>query len=320
MGGTAHAQDRLQADAHTSLAALRSAVRSVVHGKDEVVDLALTCVLASGHLLIQDVPGVGKTTLASGLAHALGGTFRRVQFTADLLPADITGSVVLEPGAKDFTFHPGPVFTHVLLADELNRATPRCQSALLEAMEEGAVTVDGETRALPDPFVVVATQNPMDFEGTYPLPESQLDRFLMRVSLGYPDRETERSVLRQGGRRRETPTHALDLDSVRFLRSAAERVRVPPEIEDYLLDLVRRSRSDARLIRGVSTRGGQALYRAVQAYAMLQGRDFTIPEDIRRLALPVLGHRVVPRTDAGPGGQGGPRSIAALLDELRPPG
>ena len=261
MGVQARARHELQSGLDT----LRSAVRSVVHGKDDAVDLALTCVLASGHLLIQDVPGVGKTTLASSLAHALGGTFRRVQFTADLLPTDITGSVVLEPGASRFTFHPGPVFTHVLLADELNRATPRCQSALLEAMEEGAVTIDGDTRSLPDPFVVVATQNPMDFEGTYPLPESQLDRFLMRISLGYPDRETERGVLRQGGRRREVPDAGLDLDAVRELRAATERVRISHELEDYMLDLVRRSRSDARLVRGVSTRGGQALYRATQA-------------------------------------------------------
>ncbi|TVQ94143.1 MAG: MoxR family ATPase [Deltaproteobacteria bacterium] len=304
----------------SDLDTLRRAVGEVIRGKDRAVELALTCVLATGHLLIQDVPGVGKTTLANALANALGGTFRRVQFTADLLPADILGTPVLEPGTATFTFRPGPVFTHVLLADELNRATPRCQSALLEAMEEGSVTIDGETRALPDPFLVVATQNPMDFEGTYPLPESQLDRFLMRISLGYPDRETERSVLRDGGRQRQIPSKGLDLDAIRRLRAAAEQVALSPEIEDYLLDLVRRSRSDARMIRGVSTRGGQALYRAVQAYALLQGRSFAIPEDLRRLAVPVLGHRVLPRSDGGPGGMGGPKSVAALLDELRAPG
>jgi MoxR-like ATPase len=309
---------RPQADLLDGLGRLRRSVSSVVHGKERAVDLALTCALAGGHLLIEDVPGVGKTTLASALARALGGTFRRVQFTADLLPADITGVNVLDAATGAFTFRPGPIFTNVLLADEINRTTPRCQSALLEAMEEGAVTLDGETRRLPRPFIVIATQNPFDYEGTYPLPDSQLDRFLMRLSLGYPDRDTEREVLRQRGRVRREPEPGLTLAEVAALADAADAVRIPTEVEDYLLDLVRATRTDPRLLRGVSTRGGQALYRAAQAWALLHGRPFVIPEDVRAVAAPVLGHRVAPRSGAS--GNAGADTIVALLDDHPAPG
>ena len=319
-GDAAGGLDPGNPDDRAALDALRASIRRVVRGKDTVVDLAITTVLAGGHLLLQDVPGVGKTTLASALACALGGRFARVQFTADLLPGDITGVNILDRGSGRFAFRPGPLFAHVVLADEINRTTPKCQSALLEAMEEGAVTVDGETRPLPRPFLVVATQNPFDFEGTYPLPESQLDRFLMRLSLGYPDRDTELEVLRQGGRERSVAEPVLEPEGVRRLILAAEAVTVPPEVEHYLLDLVRASRADPRLLRGVSTRGAQALYRAVRALALLQGRPFAIPEDVRALAVPVLGHRVLPRSGGGPAGDGGAAAIAALLDELPPPG
>jgi len=301
-----------------ALRTLRASVRAVVRGKDRVVDLAITTVLAGGHLLLQDIPGVGKTTLAAALAEALGGSFSRVQFTADLLPSDITGVSVLAAGG-DFTFRPGPIFANVVLADEINRTTPKCQSALLEAMEERAVTNDGQTRALPDPFVVIATQNPFDFEGTYPLPDSQLDRFLMRLSIGYPDRRTELDVIRQGGRARLEPGSGISLDQVRALQQAAGSVAVPEPVENYLLDLVRESRADARLLRGVSTRGAQALYRASQAHALVQGRGFVVPEDVRDVAVPVLGHRVLPRSAGGPAGDGGDAAIAGLLDDIAPP-
>ncbi len=299
---------------------MRDAICAVVRGKDEVVELALTTVLAGGHLLLQDVPGVGKTTLASSVAAAIGGSFSRIQFTADLLPGDVTGVTVLEPGTSAFTFRPGPVFANVVLADEINRTSPKTQSSLFEAMEEGAVTVDGDTRQLPEFFMVVATQNPYDFHGTFPLPGSQLDRFLMRLRMGYPDREAERAVVREGGMKRRVPQTAIDVQQVMELRAATERVNVPTEVEDYLLDLVRATRMDARLLRGVSPRGAQALYRAVRAHAMAQGRGFAIPEDVRDLAVAVLAHRVIPRSNGGPAGNGGEVAIQAALDELTPPG
>lgn len=306
-----------EAQALDVIGRLKASICAVVHGKEEVVELALTGILAGGHLLLEDVPGVGKTTLAASLASALGGSFSRIQFTADLLPGDITGVTVLDGG--DFVFRQGPLFANVVLADEINRTSPKTQSALFEAMEERRVTVDGKTRALPAPFLVVATQNPHDVHGTYPLPDSQLDRFLMRVSMGYPDRESERAVLRQGGLRRataETVTSAADISG---LVQAAERVRVSEAVEDYLLDLVRRSREDQRLLRGVSPRGAQALFRAVKARALVRGRGFAIPEDVRDLALPVLTHRVLARVDTGRAGQGAETALQAILDALPPP-
>jgi MoxR-like ATPase len=296
---------------------LKAAICSVVRGKDDVVELALTGILAGGHLLLEDVPGVGKTTLAASLASALGGSFARVQFTADLLPGDITGVTVLDGG--EFVFRPGPLFANVVLADEINRTSPKTQSALFEAMEERRVTVDGRTRPLPSPFLVVATQNPHDVHGTYPLPDSQLDRFLMRVSMGYPDREAERAVLRQGGLHRATAETVTSAEEVATLVAAASKVRVSEGVEDYLLDLVRRSREDQRLLRGVSPRGAQALYRAVRARALVRGRTFAIPEDVRELAVPVLSHRVLARVDSLRAGEGGEAAIRAVLDAVAPP-
>jgi MoxR-like ATPase len=297
--------------------AVRRAILEVVRGKNEVVDLALAAVLAGGHLLVQDVPGVGKTTLAGALAAVLGGTFARIQFTPDLLPSDLTGVNVLDRATGALTFRPGPLFANVVLADELNRTSPRTQSALFEAMEEGQVTVDGVTRKLPRPFAVIATQNPFDHHGTYPIPESQLDRFLVRISLGYPDRDSERGILRRAGPR---PTCARVLEPAGWsdLIGQSERVSVPAAVEDYLLDLVRATRSDHRLLRGVSTRGAQALYRVVRAWALVRGRSFAIPEDVRELAAPVLGHRVLARS-GGVGGDGGTAAIGAILDEIRAP-
>ena len=296
---------------------LRAAVGSVVRGKDAVVELAVVSLLAGGHLLLQDVPGVGKTTLAAALAQALGGRFARVQFTSDLLPGDITGVNVLEAG--EFVFRPGPLFANVVLADEINRTTPKTQSALFEAMAEGQVTVDGRTRALPRPFFVIATQNPFDHHGTFQLPDSQLDRFLMRLSIGYPDRESEREVLRQGGLGRvDAPQVASEGEVVGLVRRAQE-TRVPDVVEDFLLDVVRATRESPSLLRGVSPRGAQALYRAVRARAFVHGRDFAVPEDIRTLAVPVLAHRVLARGAGDARGDGGERAIRAVLDRIPSP-
>jgi MoxR-like ATPase len=293
----------------------RAVIAEVVRGKDEVVELALVAAVAGGHVLLEDVPGVGKTTLATALAHALGGSFGRVQFTADLLPGDLTGVTVLD-GDQGFRFRAGPLFANVVLADEINRATPRTQSALLEAMAERRVTVDGVRHDLPDPFFVVATQNPHEDHGTFPLPESQLDRFLVRVSMGYPAREDERAILRAGGLRQARFSPGLSAAEARALCAAVDEVRMHPEIEDYLLDLVARTRADARLSRGVSTRGAEALYRAARAHALGRGRGFVVPEDIRALAVPVLAHRVVAR-GAGRGAAEG--ALRGLLAELPPP-
>jgi MoxR-like ATPase len=301
------------ADGAAALLPLRRAIAEVFRGRDDVLDLALAAVLSGGHLLVQDVPGVGKTTLASALAAALGGRFARVQCTPDLLPSDLTGVNVLERETGRFTFRPGPLFAHVVLADELNRTSARTQSALFEAMEEGQVTVDGTTHALPRPFVVLATQNPFDHHGTYPIPESQFDRFAVQLSLGYPGREDERALLRRAGSR---PVAARVLDPEGWARLAAEvdRVAVPAPVEDYLLDLVASTRRGGRLVRGVSTRGAQALYRVVRGYALIKGRSFAIPEDVRDVAVPVLGHRVVAR-----GADAGATAILTLLDEIPAP-
>ena len=300
-------------DPAAAIARLQKAIRSVVRGKDEIVDLALVAVLAGGHLLLEDVPGVGKTTLAASLARALGGSFSRVQFTSDLLPGDVTGSPILDRRTNELVFRPGPIFANVVLADELNRTSPKTQSALFEAMEEGTVTVDGTTHILPQPFFVVATQNPFDTAGTFALPDSQLDRFTMRLSLGYPSREAERSVLQGGGMRRKLPEPVLEGAEAQALQEAAEGITVATEIEDYLLDLVELTRTDARVLRGASTRGALALFRSVRANALVRGRSYAVPEDVHSLAGPVLGHRIVARSGDGEG------TIRALLDSLQPP-
>ncbi len=296
--------------------ALKARVEQVIRGKSQVVELALVAVIAGGHILLEDVPGVGKTTLAHSLACALGGSFSRIQFTSDLLPADVVGTLILEPGAGSLIFRPGPVFANVVLADEVNRCTPKTQSALLEAMAEGSVSVDGTSHALPAPFLVVATQNPHDHGGTFPLPDSQLDRFLLRLSMGYPDREAERAVLRNGGFRQADLQPALVPERIAELLRAAEEITLHQQLEDYLLELVSRTRSDPRFVRGVSPRGAEALYRAAKALALVRGRAFVIPEDLRILVLPVLAHRVIPR---GEGVAAAERAFTGLLAELPPP-
>ncbi len=289
------------------LTAIRKAVGDVFLGKPDVVELALTGLLADGHLLLEDVPGVGKTLLGKTLARCLGCSFRRVQFTPDLLPGDLTGSGVLKPGTGTFEFVPGPVFSQVLLADEVNRATPRTQSALLEAMGERQVTTDGVTRPLGPPFLVLATQNPFEFEGTFPLPESQLDRFLLRLSVGYPTREAERDILLQHRTGEPVPAAVLTPADVIGLQALTRAVRVEPVLADYLLDVIHATRDHPDVRLGASTRAALALYRAAQAAAVLADRDYVTPDDVKRLAGPVLSHRLLTkawdqggRNDAGP--------------------
>jgi MoxR-like ATPase len=272
----------------------RSITRAIL-GKEEVIQLALITLLARGHLLIEDVPGVGKTTLAQALAKSFHCTFQRVQFTSDLLPSDVLGVSVYNPEAREFEFRPGPIFANVVLADEINRTTPRTQSALLEAMNEAQVTVDGKTLALPQPFLVIATQNPVEHHGTYPLPESQLDRFLMRIKMGYPSHETEREILRQ--RVGESPIESLEpvaeAKDVLAMQETVARVKVDGSLHDYALEIVNRTRKTDQLALGVSPRGTLMLQRAAQARAFLDGRDYCLPDDFKQLAVPVFSHRVV---------------------------
>jgi MoxR-like ATPase len=278
---------------HERLIALRRAVSSAIEGKEQVVELALTALLARGHLLLEDVPGVGKTTLARTLAQAVGGEMRRVQFTSDMLPSDVLGVSVFDQATSDFKLRRGPVFSNILLADEINRASPRTQSALLEAMNEGQVSIDGVTVALPDPFFVVATQNPQDFAGTFPLPESQLDRFLMRIEIGYPPPEIEtRLMMVSRPDRVEAVPRVLDPAGLRELQQAVMRVRIDAALGGYLQAIITATRVSPALATGASTRAGMSLAQAARARALLDGRDHCLPDDIHRLAVPVLGHRV----------------------------
>jgi MoxR-like ATPase len=277
-------------------AELESALRKVIRGKDEVVRLALVSILARGHLLIEGVPGVGKTTLGQALARSLDCSFQRVQFTSDMLPSDVLGISIYSAMEQQFEFKHGPVFTNVLLADEINRTTPKTQSALLEAMNEGQVTVDAHSYPLPQPFLVIATQNPIEHHGTYPLPESQLDRFLMRVQMGYPDREAEREILRSeaGAAQLENLQPVLTAAEVLDMQRTVTQIRVDDSLVNYTLAITGKTRESDHLSLGVSPRGSQMLYRAAQAMAFLEGRSFCIPEDFKPLVVPVFAHRVVP--------------------------
>ena len=278
----------------SKLAEIETALGEAIRGKPDVVRLSLTCLLARGHLLIEDVPGVGKTTLAQALARSVDSSFHRIQFTSDMLPSDVVGVTIYNAHSESFEFKRGPVFTHFLLADEINRATPKTQSALLEAMNELQVTIDGRSYPLEQPFMVVATQNPVEHHGTYPLPESQLDRFLMRIRIGYPDAGAEREIVRRGGATpAETMRSVLSGDELIALQEAVARVSVDDALVDYMLAVVERTRTHESLAMGVSPRGAQALYRATQALAAVEGRDYATPDDVKRLALPVFAHRVV---------------------------
>ncbi len=300
----------------TLLDAVIAETSELILGKERQVRLALACLLARGHLLIEDLPGMGKTTLAQGLARVLGLGFRRVQFTSDLLPADILGVSIYQPDTRDFHFHPGPVFSQLVLADEINRATPKTQSALLEAMEERQVTNDGLTHALPQPFFVIATQNPRHQVGTYALPESQLDRFLMRIDMGYPDRHAERELLK--GRDRRELLHSLQpvLDGARLqhLQQLATQVRASDALLDYVQDLIDASRRSPWFAHGMSPRAGGALLSAARAWALLEGRDMVLPEDVQAVATGVIGHRLQPA--ASHGEQAGGALIARFIESV----
>ena len=267
----------------------------VVFGKADVVRLCTVALLSGEHILLEDVPGVGKTLIGKALAKSVSGEFCRIQFTPDLLPSDIVGGSIYNAKTAEFVYIKGPIFANIVLADEINRTTPRTQSALLEAMSDRQVSVDGNTYPLLRPFIVIATQNPYEFEGTYPLPESQLDRFLMRIAVGYPDRENERDVLasHRAGEPVEELEAVLSCDQIIALQEAVRKVKVADEIYEYLLDIVDRTRNSQELYVGASTRGGLCLYRASQALALVEGRDFVVPDDVKRLAVPVLAHRVI---------------------------
>ena len=271
-----------------------TSIGQIILGKRQQIDLALTCLIAGGHLLIEDVPGVGKTTLALALAKTFGLDFRRVQFTSDLLPADVTGISIYDVSNQQFKFHPGPVFTQVLLADEINRTTPKTQSALLEAMEENQVTLDGICRALPKPFFVIATQNPTDQVGTFPLPESQLDRFLMRIEIGYPDQQAERELLMGCDRRQhiaQLPV-VINPQTLFALQKSVEQVHESKALLDYLLAIIRSSRLSPWFASGLSPRAGLALQKCARTWALLQGRDHVLPEDIQHVMSSVAAHRL----------------------------
>lgn len=315
-------------DSRPSLELLDQLVRevgTVFHGKEDVVRMALAALLARGHILFEDVPGVGKTTLSHALAKALGLGFRRVQFTSDLLPSDVLGVSVYNPQTTSFEVRRGPIFTNVVVADEINRAPPRTQSGLLEAMQDGSVTIDDQTFSLPSPFLVMATQNPLEHHGTYPLPESQLDRFLMRITIGYPDDDAERRILTESAtlepvadrlRAVLTPNDVVDL------QSRVEHVEVDPAILDYLMAIVERSRTTTRLRMGVSPRGNIAVFRAARAYALTHGRTYLVPDDIRDLVVPCLAHRILPPGAAGSNLDVHGESAAILegiLDEIAAP-
>ena len=302
-------------------ARVRASVGRVIVGNERATTLLLVALLCEGHVLIEDVPGVGKTTLAKALARSLDLSFGRLQFTPDLLPSDVTGLSYFNQKDQEFHFRPGPVFANLLLADEINRATPRTQAALLEAMEERQVTADGETRRLPRPFFVLATENPVELEGTFPLPEAQLDRFMIRLSLGYPEREDERQIVRRFAE--VSPLEALQpvlsADELLRLGRACRQVFVGEAVEAYLVDVVRATREQAGVVLGASPRASLALYHASQALAALGGRDYVLPDDVKALAVPVLGHRLVMAAEGHIEGRTAGDAVAAVLRDVPAP-
>ena len=296
-------------------------VEKAIVGKRDTVEKSVLALLANGHVLLEDIPGVGKTTLAKALAKVVGGEFRRVQFTPDLLPGDITGGSMLDPRTSDFRFVPGPIFANVVLADEINRATPKTQSSLLEAMEERTVTTDGETRILPRPFFVIATQNSIEMTGTYPLPEAQLDRFFMRLSMGYPDRDQETAILGNGQQAHplEKVGVATDLETLLAMQAGVREVFVHETVRGYVVDVVRATRESNQLLMGASPRGSLLLMRAAQACAALGGVDYVRPDDVKKVAVAVLAHRVLPRAEVRARGGSVEAAIERIVEEVPAP-
>jgi MoxR-like ATPase len=308
-------------DVKTVLGEVRDNLTSVIRGKDDRVDLLLAALLARGHVLIEDLPGLGKTTLAKCLATSIRAEFRRVQFTPDLLPTDILGGSIYDQREASFTFHPGPIFTNVLLADEINRASPRTQSSLLEAMAERQVTIEGVRRELPPLFMVVATENPIEFHGTYPLPEAQLDRFLIRMTLGYADAETETAILfaQQQGHPLDRLSAVADAATVVALQQAVQEVHVAQEIGRYVVDLMRQTRQHPQVQVGASPRGALGLFRLAQAFALMAGRDHVVPDDVQSGAVAVLAHRLVLDTKARYSGGSKEAVVEEVLKNVKVP-
>jgi len=309
-------------EAPERLKAVREALAQTIVGKEEPLSQVLVGLLADGHILIEDLPGLGKTLMARSYASALGLQFARIQFTADLLPRDVTGGEIYDPATGRFQFRAGPVFTQILLADEINRAPPKVQSALLEAMQEYQVTADGTSRPLPRPFHVLATQNPIELEGTYPLPEAQMDRFLLRVTLGYPTASEERGILRRRRERRgdiTPPTPVLTASEFRQVQLAVEEITLDETLEGYIVDLVRATREDPRVEVGSSPRGSLALARLSRARALLEGRDYVVPDDIKQLAIAALSHRLVIRPEPWVRGVRGPAIVRDALQRVPVP-
>ena len=305
------------------IAALQANVEKVIRGKSEVVQFCIAALLSKGHILLEDVPGVGKTTLAHALARSLSVSFSRIQFTSDLLPSDIVGVTIYNQEQQEFEFVSGPIFTNVLLADEINRATPKSQSALLEAMSEGMISVEKRRLPLPDPFLVIATQNPVEHVGTYPLPESQLDRFLMKLTIGYPNSSDERKLLRAGGAQDalEHLEPVLDGNDLRELQDQVSSIHVNESLVEYLMTIIQTTRTHGEVALGVSTRGALVYFKACQALAMVNGRDFVIPEDVKRLAAPVLSHRILMKERRMMRGDSAPETkfIQRILNETPVP-
>lgn len=296
-------------------------ISRVIVGKRETIEQTVLALLCGGHVLIEDVPGVGKTTLAKAISNVTGGDFRRVQFTPDLLPSDITGSSIFNSDTREFEFRPGPLFANIVLVDEVNRATPKTQSALLEAMEEGQVTSDGITRKLPAPFFVLATQNNIEMTGTYPLPEAQLDRFFSRVAIGYPGRDSEMDILRNQQRSHpvDSMSQLVDLDELIQAQRAVREISIQDKVREYVVDIVRSTRENNQLIYGSSPRGSLYLMLAAQAHAALQGNDFVRPDDVKIVAPYVLGHRVILRGEVRAKGLTGPDIIQQILSAVPTP-